>query len=65
GIENNVSAVFLNYQDSALEINFIYYIKKSYDVFQVQNDVNFDILRNYNANKIDFAFPTQTIFIEK
>ena len=65
GMEKTVRAVFLNYQDSALEISFVYYIKKSYDVFQVQNDVNFDILRNFNANNIDFAFPTQTIFIEK
>lgn len=49
----------------ALGIVFIYQIKKGSNILQVQNDVNLKILREFNNNWINMAFPTQTIELKK
>ncbi|MDR1722593.1 MAG: mechanosensitive ion channel family protein [Tannerella sp.] len=58
-------AVFTNFGDSALTLTFIYFIRKSADVWETKSAVNFDILREFNAAGLNFAFPTQTVFLEK
>lgn len=64
-IDSGVTAVFLQFADSALVIRFIYFIHKSADIFETQSKVNFDILTHFNAAGLSFAFPTQTIYVEK
>lgn len=62
-IEKSVSATFQDFGDSALIITLIYFIKtESPDPMESISDVNFYILKSFNENKIDFAFPTQTIY---
>jgi MscS family membrane protein len=56
---------FTNYGDSALTITFIYFIRKGEDIMETQSKVNLAILTQFNENKLNFAFPTQTIYIEK
>ncbi|MDR3309270.1 MAG: mechanosensitive ion channel family protein [Tannerella sp.] len=60
-IKLDVIAEFTAYGDSALIITFIYYIKKSADIFHTRSKVNFEILRAFNRAGISFAFPTITI----
>ena len=59
------SAVFTDYADSALVITYNYYIKKQGDILKVTSDMNLEILTSFNKAGLDFAFPTQTLYINK
>lgn len=58
----DVLVSFNNWGDFALGILFIYYIKPEGDILQTQTDINMAILRKFNTEGLDFAYPTQTIF---
>ncbi|MDR3246985.1 MAG: mechanosensitive ion channel family protein [Prevotellaceae bacterium] len=64
-IEANTVAVFSDFGDSALLITYIYYIKKGLDIRESNSLVNFEILNRFNDAGLNFAFPTQTVYIEK
>jgi MscS family membrane protein len=61
-LEDNVLVAFTEFGDSALGILFIYYIKKGADILGAQNTMNLEILRRFNAEGLDFAYPTQTLY---
>ncbi|HCQ29949.1 MAG TPA: mechanosensitive ion channel family protein [Flavobacteriales bacterium] len=61
-LEENVIIGFNEFGDFALGITFIYYIKKGSDIMQTQTDVNLAILKQFNANGLEMAFPTQTVY---
>ena len=61
-LEENVIISFDAFNDFSLNINFKYYIIKGRDILQTQTQVNMEILKRFNAEKLEFAFPTQTIF---
>ncbi len=61
-ITKDVDVSFIEYGDFALQILFIYKIRKDRDIFKTQSIVNLEILRQFNANGLEFAFPTQTIY---
>ncbi|MFT5247632.1 MAG: MscS family membrane protein [Gammaproteobacteria bacterium] len=60
-LEDNHVASFTDFGDFSLGITFIYYIKKGEDVMHVTSDINKQILTRFNAAKLEFAFPTQTL----
>ena len=64
-IKHDISAYFNNYIDFALQITFIYYIRKNVHVLDTQSKVNLKILSLFNENGLEFAFPTQTVIVEK
>lgn len=53
---------FNAFGDFALNIRFIYYIKKGSNVFETMTKLNLEVLEKINANGLEFAFPTQTIY---
>ena len=53
---------FNAFGDFALGILLIYYIKSGADILGVQTSVNMAILEHFNAEGLEFAFPTQTIY---
>ena len=61
-LEENVIIGFNEFGDFALGITFIYYIKKGSDIMQTQTDINLAILKRFNAEGLEMAFPTQTIY---
>ncbi len=61
-IEEETTVSFMTYGDFSMQIMFAYYIKKTGNYFGTQSDVNMEILRQFNANGLEFAFPTQTIY---
>ncbi len=63
-LEANAVTAFTAFNDFALNIRFIYYIKKGESVFGNQTKINLEILKRFNAEKLEFAFPTQTIYAE-
>jgi len=58
----NVSIAFNAFGDFALNIMCIYWIKKGSDILGTQTELNLSILKAFNENKLEFAFPTQTIY---
>jgi MscS family membrane protein len=60
-------ATFSGYGDFALEVTFIYYIKKKYEgeVLQVTSKVNFAIFKLFADAGLNFAYPTQTVIVDK
>lgn len=60
-LEEKVLTLFDSFGDFSLNVKFIYYIKKGEDVFNLNSEINLEILRRFNAAGLDFAFPTQTI----
>ncbi|MDR2914274.1 MAG: mechanosensitive ion channel family protein [Tannerella sp.] len=55
---------FTNFADSALVVTFIYFIRKSADIFDTRSGVNLEILRSFNQAGLNFAFPSSTLYIE-
>ncbi len=56
---------FDSFGDFSLNLLVLYWIKKGSPVVKVQDEINLQILRHFNAQKLDFAFPTQSIILEK
>lgn len=67
-IENNDSTEedcivsFNAFGDFAMNIMFIYYIKKGESIAGTQSDINMQILKQFNEAGLEFAFPTQTLY---
>lgn len=62
----DLSATFSDFSDSALIITYIYFIKKvAPNITEAISNVNFEILEKFNQAGLEFAFPTQTIYIEQ
>ena len=62
---SDTTAVFTNYADSALVIMNIYFIEKQGDILGVTSNMNMEILSSFNKAGLEFAFPTQTVYIQK
>lgn len=65
GIEDNVLVGFNAFGDSAMNIIFIYYIKKEGDILGTQTEMNMKILEEFTKAGLDFAFPTQTLYTKQ
>ncbi|MCF7866354.1 mechanosensitive ion channel family protein [Candidatus Woesearchaeota archaeon] len=60
-------AHFKSYGDFSLNYEIVYYVNApDYAIYMdIQQDVNLEIKRTFEKEKIEFAYPTQTLFIEK
>ncbi len=58
---------FVGFGDSSLNIEFVYYIttKEYKKAMKAQQDINLEIIREFEDKKIDFAFPTRTVNVVK
>jgi len=63
--ERDIMVAFTDFANSSLVITFVYFIQKDADVMEVPSKVNFEILRAFNDVGLQFAFPTQTLYLEK
>lgn len=62
---SNVIAIFAEYAESALVLNFYYYIEKQGNILQVMSDMNMAILSAFDRAGLEFAFPTQTVYLHQ
>ena len=62
---SDITPNFTDYTDSALVITYYYYIIKGGDILKVSSDMNMAILESFNDAGLNFAFPTQTIYLNK
>ncbi len=60
--EETITTSFNGFGDFAMNVMFIYYIKKGEDIAQTQTEMNLAILQHFNQAGLEFAFPTQTIY---
>lgn len=56
---------FSDFADSALIITFTYFIEKKGDISATVSNVNMEILTSFNNAGLSFAFPSQTLYVEK
>lgn len=56
---------FSDFLDSSLVITFIYFIEKKGDIGKTTSNVNMEILSAFNKAGLNFAYPTQTLLIDK
>ncbi|UCG94962.1 MAG: mechanosensitive ion channel family protein [archaeon] len=58
---------FREFGDSSLKFEVVYYINsKDYKTYMdIQQEINFEIKKKFEKEKIEMAFPTRTIFLEK
>ena len=61
-VTDETRVAFNGYGDFAMNVLFIYYIRKEADILDTQTSVNLAILERFNAGGLEFAFPTQTIY---
>lgn len=61
-LESDRLVCFNNWGDFSMGILFIYYIKPTSDIFKTQTFINMAILKRFNAEGLDFAYPTQTVY---
>jgi MscS family membrane protein len=60
--EEKILVGFNGFGDFAMNILFIYYIRKGSDILDTQTEINMAILTKFNDNGLEFAFPTQTLY---
>ncbi len=65
GVEDKPTVWFDSFGDFSLNISFIYLIKNGENISKIKNNINLSILSQFNKNKIDMAYPTQTVLIDK
>lgn len=58
-------AAFEVFGDFSLNVTFIYWIKKGSPIVPTQDAINMQLLRQFNEAGLNFAFPTQSLHIEK
>lgn len=61
-VEERVIISFDTFADSSMNIKFVYFIKKKSDILATQTVMNMEILKQFNKNKLEFAYPTRTIY---
>ena len=56
---------FFNFGDSALEILVIYWIRNFDNILGAKDHVNMEIKKRFEKAKIEFAYPTQVVYVKK
>ena len=58
---------FKSYGDSSLNYEVVYYVTTpDYTIYMdIQQAINLEIFRRFESEKIDFAYPTRTLYIQK
>lgn len=66
-IKDNIRVCFLEFDESAINLQLRFYINTTdYEEYcRFINDLNFEIKKIIEENGTDFAFPSQSIYIEK
>jgi MscS family membrane protein len=62
--ENDFTVWFSSFGDFSLNVSCMYYINKKGHWANTPGDINMLILEKFNSEKLNFAFPTQTIITQ-
>ena len=64
-VEDEAITSFINFNSSSLDIKLIYYIKPDSNTFKAQSCINLEILKRFEQEGLEFAYPTQTLYMQK
>ncbi len=64
GCANDPIIYFSDFKEFSLNIFIIYFIRDK-DWINVRHEINMKIKEEFDKNKIEFAFPTQTVYLAK
>ena len=62
GLEENFVSGFDSFGESAIVIQYVYYIKKGADIMAAKTAVNMKILERFSEAKLELALPSRTIY---
>ena len=64
-VEDETDVHFVAFNSSSIDVRAIYFIKKDEAIGETNSEINMEILKQFNENKLDFAFPSQTVYMKK
>ena len=64
-LDDSVSITFNSFGPSSVDILIIYWIKDLGNILSIKDEVNMAIKEEFDKEKLNFAFPSQSIYIEK
>jgi MscS family membrane protein len=62
---DSAEAYFTSFGDSALVIRFSYWVTQLSKRFEIMDAVNSYLQKEFAKNKIEFAYPSQTVYLKK
>ncbi|MBU0662200.1 mechanosensitive ion channel family protein [Candidatus Micrarchaeota archaeon] len=65
GCRKKPDTYFTDFKDFYLDLFLIYHIEDKENWMRIKHDVNYKIKEAFDKNKIDFAFPSQTVYLKK
>lgn len=65
GTEDDLTVWFSGFGDFSLNVSCSYYISKKGHWANTPSEINLSILQKFNELKLEFAFPTQTVYVNK
>ncbi|MGE0792635.1 MAG: mechanosensitive ion channel family protein [Candidatus Woesearchaeota archaeon] len=63
--DDNSLIHFVNFNEYSLDIQLIYWIKDLDKILETKDEINFEIKKAFEKEKIEFAFPSQTLYLKK
>ena len=63
--EDNSLVHFSGFGPSSLDLQVIYWIKDLDNILGARDEVNFEIKKQFEKSGIEFAYPSQTIYVKK
>jgi MscS family membrane protein len=64
-LEPTASVAFTAFGESAMNVNFVYFIRKDADILATQTAVNIAILERFAAAGLELAYPTRTLYTKQ
>jgi len=64
-LESKANAAFNAFGDSAMNVIFVYFIRKDADILATQTAVNLAILERFSAAGLELAYPTRTLYTKQ
>ncbi|MBP5307313.1 MAG: mechanosensitive ion channel family protein [Paludibacteraceae bacterium] len=65
GLDKETRVFFTDYGDFSLNITAWVYVRRGVSYYDVKSNVNLTILHEFNEAGLNFAFPTQTLYVNK
>jgi MscS family membrane protein len=63
--EDRVFVVFKEFADSSLNIQLTYYISNLDRILDTQHEINMEIKKRFDKEKLSFAYPSRTVYMKK
>ena len=65
GTQDNTTIWFSGFGDFSLNVSAVYFVLKEADVTLTPSAINLEILKRFNAEGLEFAFPTQMVLVQQ